>query len=190
MVCSIVALITPMHLRPAYTSSLGSLEGVGLVVGPIIGGAIASNIGWRWCFWINLPVGAFLSAIIFLLFHPPRTTSPEDAQRPPTWKQRLLKLDMEGGLVIAASLACLLLALQWGGTTYAWSDGRIIGLFVVFGVTFICVALYERWKGEDATFPTRLLQNRTFSMFVLNGFCFAGAQFVALYYVSPNLSIP
>ncbi|KAI1497318.1 major facilitator superfamily domain-containing protein [Biscogniauxia marginata] len=160
LVCALAraSSVVPLHLRPIYTSCLGSLEGIALIVGPIIGGAIARNIGWRWCFWINLPVAAVLSV-------------------------RLLQLDLDGGIAIAGSLACLLLAVQWDGTTYAWSNGRIIALFVVFGVSIICVGLHQGWKGERATFSTRLLKNRTFAMLILDRFCMAGAQFIVLYYL-------
>lgn len=180
----IISLVTPIHLRPVYTSTLGSLEGIGIIAGPIIGGAIASNIGWRWCFWINLPIGAFLSVIILFLLRT-SVTAPSDkhGEPPKTWRQRILEADIEGGIAIAGSLACLLLALQWGGTTYAWSDGRIIALFVVFGVSLICAGFYERRKGDGATFPTRLFKNRTLMMCVAAGFCLAGAQFVVLYYL-------
>ncbi|KAI5919460.1 major facilitator superfamily domain-containing protein [Camillea tinctor] len=179
----ITALVVPLHLRPIYTSCLGSLEGIGLIVGPLIGGAIASNIGWRWCFWINLPVAAVLSVVIFFLLVLPPAVPSDDQKSSTSVKQQLLQLDLEGGLAIAGSLTCLLLAIQWGGTTYAWSDSRIIVLFVVFGVSIICVGFHQGWKGERATFPMRLLKNRTFAMLVLDGFCMAGAQFVVLYYL-------
>ncbi|RGP68521.1 major facilitator superfamily transporter [Fusarium sporotrichioides] len=180
----ITALVTPLHQRPIYTGILGSLEGVGIVIGPIIGGQIASSIGWRWCFWINLPIGAVLCAILVFFFHPPKQT-PEQKQQQAgkTWLQKLLQLDVEGGLAITGSLTCLLLALEWGGASYPWGDGRIIALLVIFGVSFICVGIHQHWKGEAATFPTRLLKNRTFSMFLICGFCFAGAQFTILYYL-------
>ncbi|RKL27481.1 putative HC-toxin efflux carrier TOXA [Fusarium proliferatum] len=156
----ITALTTPLKQRPVYTAVLGSLEGVGVIIGPIIGGQIASSIGWRWCFWINLPIGAVLCAILVFCFHPPKRT-PEQKQEPTgkTWTQKL------------------------GGSSYPWSDARIIVLFVVFGVSLICVAVHQQWKGEAATFPTRLLKNRTFSMFLLCVLCFGGAQFTVLYYL-------
>ncbi|KAF4976733.1 hypothetical protein FZEAL_6648 [Fusarium zealandicum] len=180
----ITAQVTPLHQRPMYTGILGSLEGVGIVIGPIIGGHIASSIGWRWCFWINLPIGAVLCAILVFFFHPPKRTADEQQkQDQKTWRQRILELDLEGGLAITGSLTCLLLALEWGGTTYPWGDGRIIALFVIFGVSLICVGVHQRWKGEAATFPTRLLKNRTFAMYLILGFCFAGAQFTVLYYL-------
>ncbi|CVL05957.1 hypothetical protein FPRO06_13686 [Fusarium proliferatum] len=53
----------------------------------------------------------------------------------------------------------------------------------MFGVSLICVAVHQQWKGEAATFPTRLLKNRTFSMFLVCDLCFGGAQFTVLYYL-------
>ncbi|KAG4271865.1 major facilitator superfamily transporter [Fusarium proliferatum] len=150
--CCITALTTPLKQRPVYTAVLGSLEGVGVIIGPIIGGQIASSIGWRWCFWINLPIGAVLCAILVFCFHPPkRTPEQKQEQAGKTWTQKPAQLDLEGGLAIAGSITCLLIALEWGG--------------------------------EAATFPTRLLKSRTFSMFLLCGLCFGGAQFAVLYYL-------
>ena len=66
----------------------------------------------------------------------------------------------------------------------AWSNGRIIGLLVAFGVSLCAVGAHQHWKGEAAIFPTRLLRNRTFAAFLFSGFFSASAQFVVLYYVS------
>ena len=52
---TIIALTVPLRKRPIYIAMLGSLYGFSSVVGPLLGGALADNVSWRWCFWINLP---------------------------------------------------------------------------------------------------------------------------------------
>ncbi|VZH88233.1 unnamed protein product [Fusarium fujikuroi] len=158
----ITALTTPLKQRPVYTAILGSLEGVGVIIGPIIGGQIASSIGWRWCFWINLPIGAVLCAILVFCLHPPKQTPErEQEQAGKTWTQKLAQLDLEGGLAIAGSITCLLLALEWGGTSYSWSDGRIIVLLVAgaqFTVLYYLPMWFQAVQGVSAAESgTRLL---------------------------------
>lgn len=153
-----------------------------MVVGPILGGAIADSIGWRWCFWINLPVGGVLVAVLVFIFHPPKNQTSTTSNE--TTLQKLKQVDAIGGLAIAGCIVCLLLALEWGGTAYDWGNDRIIALFVAFGVSLVAVGLHQRWRGDAATFPTRLLRNKSFVGSLLIGFCSGSAQYTALYYVS------
>ncbi|EUC27724.1 hypothetical protein COCCADRAFT_110934 [Bipolaris zeicola 26-R-13] len=179
---NIVALIVPLHHRAAFTGMIGALECVALIIGPIIGGAIADNIGWRWCFWINLPIGAAVCAILLFFFHPPRSTYSASGV-PRSYSEILGNLDYIGAGMIISSLVCLSLALQWGGTKYKWGDGRVVALLVVFGVLFLSASGHQYWKGEKALFPTRLLRQRGFLLSLFNGLCFGGVQYAALYYL-------
>ncbi|KAF9873684.1 major facilitator superfamily transporter [Colletotrichum karsti] len=174
----ITAAVVPLQQRPMFTGILGSLEGVAVVLGPIIGGAIASHIGWRWCFWINLPIGGVLFIVLLFLFKPPKVPG----QSTPL-KGRIMQIDFIGGTGLVGSITCLLLALEWGSTMYDWSDARLIGLLVVFGVSFVSVALHQHWLKEKATFPTRLLKNRSFTSCLWYGFTLSSAQMVVLYYL-------
>ncbi|KAK2062053.1 MFS general substrate transporter [Colletotrichum caudatum] len=174
----IAALIVPLQKRPMFTGILGSLEGVAIVLGPIIGGAITSHIGWRWCFWINMPIGGALFIGLLFLFHPPQAPG----QRAPL-KDRIKQVDFIGGTALMGSITCLLLALEWGSTQSSWSDARIIVLLVVFGVSFVSVAAHQQWLKERATFPTRLLKNKSFASSLWYGFTLSSAQMVVLYYV-------
>jgi len=78
---------------------------------------------------------------------------------------------------------CLLLALQWAGTKYAWSNPRIIVLFVVFGVLMIAFFAIQRWKGETATVPLRIIKKRTVWAAAFFAFCFGGSFFTITYYL-------
>ncbi|KID93467.1 aps11-like protein, partial [Metarhizium majus ARSEF 297] len=174
----ITAKLVPLRQRASFTGIIGCIEGVAVVVGPVIGGAIADRIGWRWCFWINLPAGAALVLGLIFVFHPPKNESPRK-----TAAQNLRQVDFVGGLAIAGCITCLLLALEWGGTTYNWGNARIIGLLVAFGVSLVGIGVHQRLQGESATFPTRLLRNRSFVASLLSGFCMGSAQYTVLYYL-------
>jgi hypothetical protein len=83
----------------------------------------------------------------------------------------------------------LLLALQWGGSTYPWKSGRVIALFVVFGVLTIAFIAVQAWKQEAGTVPPRIIKTRS----IWAGACFAFFQgatfFTFVFYVGYNFSI-
>ncbi|KAI6747611.1 hypothetical protein HG530_015719 [Fusarium avenaceum] len=180
------AIIIPLHQRAAYTGLIGALECIALAVGPVVGGGIADSIGWRWCFWINLPMGLAISVAIFFFFTPPMPSSR------PSWAsgrgylgtcwEVLRRLDLIAAAAITGSLACLSLALQWGGIEYPWNNVRIIVLLVVFAISFICIGVHQYFAGEEAILPVRLLKNKAFAASLLNAFCFGSGQYVILYY--------
>lgn len=179
----ITAVITPLRQRPMFQAIISSLEGIATTVGPTIGGVITDTIGWRWAFWINLPVGGLLALILFFFMHPPEHMFP---RKDPDMKvtTKLARLDWVGAVTITGCVVCLLLALQLGGSTYPWSNGRVIALFVIFGVSLAVIGLYERRLGDAAVFPVRLLRNRRLVGALFFGFCISSSQWIIIYYVS------
>jgi hypothetical protein len=179
-----VSVIIPLHLRPVYGGILGSLEALAVIVGPIIGGALATNVGWQWCFWINLPAGAILSAAILFFFKPSKAKVNDL-----TLKQLIIQLDLISGLSLIACITCLLLALEWAGTKYDWSNGRIVALLTIFGALLIAIVFDQGRKKDAATIPARLFKNRSFLCCIWYGFCIAGSQFVLIYNVGARFPI-
>ena len=114
--CIIYAV--PLEKRPRFQGFFGAIFGISSIIGPIAGGGFtASNLTWRWCFYINVPFGAVaLVVIAFCLKVPDRDTT----KLP--WTEKLLQLDFLGTAALIPGVVCLLLALQWGGQTYAVSD--------------------------------------------------------------------
>jgi hypothetical protein len=72
-------------------------------------------------------------------------------------------------LLFAPSIISLLLALQWGGSTYEWKSARIISLIVLFGVLIIAWIGVQFWKQETATCPPRIFLQRS----IISGFCYS-----------------
>ena len=130
------------------------------------GGVLTQKLSWRWCFWIDLPIGgAALLAMTLLL---PNTTMGSDDKKQ-TWRETLKQLDPVGFALLESSLAALLIALNWGGITYPWHNERIIALFVVFGVVFAVLMVQQFIKGESGILPLHVLSKRD----VWAGFCFS-----------------
>lgn len=70
------------------------------------------------------------------------------------------QFDIPGTICFLPGVVCLLLALQWGGSTYPWKNGRIIALFILAGLLLIGFVLIQLWKKEEATVPPRVFKNR------------------------------
>lgn len=112
----------PLHKIVLYLGFHGAIWAVATIVGPMVGGAFADHITWRWCFYVNLPIGAVASAVFLYGF--------EDRSPPPPagLLTKLRQLDILGETLIMSSIVMLLLALQWGGAELPWSSATIIGL--------------------------------------------------------------
>jgi hypothetical protein len=182
----IVAHTVPLRQRPTYTGMIGAMYGVASVAGPLMGGAFTDKLTWRWCFYINLPFG-FVTAVFIIFFF----SSPKSAKKSSAigWKAQAAQMDPFGTLVFMLAIICLLLALQWGGTKYAWGNGRIIALFVIFAVlisVFVGIQLYLQ---ESATVPPRVFKNRNVWGSAFFGATLGGSFFVLVFYVSPHASL-
>lgn len=120
----ILAKSIPLQQIPKYMGFSGAIWAMATIGGPLLGGAFAEKLTWRWCFYINLPVGA-VAIVVLLLIFPSGTIETADSV-----VARLLKLDLLGTAAFIPAVLMLLLGLQWGGSTYAWSSPLIIGLYV------------------------------------------------------------
>ncbi|MCJ1312245.1 hypothetical protein MMC25_005919 [Agyrium rufum] len=176
----IIVHIIPLHKRPQYTGFVGMIFGVASAVGPLLGGAFTDGPGWRWCFYINLPLGAIVLIIHIFFLHIPK----ENLQRQPiTFKEKVNRLDPIGTIFFLPSIVCLLLALQWGGLTYQWSSARIIALLVLFALFFVIFVVVQNWKGENATVPGRIFFNRSVLAGAWFSFFSGGAMVTMLYFL-------
>lgn len=146
----------PLEKRPVFQGLIGAVFGVASVVGPLLGGLFTSHLSWRWCFYINLPFGAVaVAALLILLRLPPKKRDEMSLI------QHVKKLDPPGTILFLASVVCLLVALQWGGITYSWSNWRIILLLVLFPILLAAFLAVQIMSPETATIPMRILTQRS-----------------------------
>lgn len=174
----IVMHTVPLEKRPIFQGLIGAVFGVASVIGPLLGGVFTQNMSWRWCFYINLPIGTVSVLILFFILHLPEQTEPT-----PSLKQQLSKLDPLGTLFFLPAIVSLLLALQWGGSTYAWSNARIIVLLIVFAVLFAIFIAIQAWKQDTATIPLRIVKQRSITFALIFTFCSSSAMMVLVYYI-------
>lgn len=117
--------------------------------------------------------------MLVLVLHLPSPPRPQQS-----WKQILWSFDPLGQMLFLPSIICILIALQWAGTQYAWSSARIIVLVVIFAILLIAFIFNELWMGDKATIPPKVASQRT----VAAASCFAFfnyAQFFIFVYFIP-----
>ncbi|KAF2690588.1 major facilitator superfamily transporter [Lentithecium fluviatile CBS 122367] len=166
----------PLHKRPMLQGLFGACFGVASVTGPLLGGAFTgSKLTWRWCFYINLPLGGITILVVTLLLR-----LEEQKPKLDSWRD----LDPLGCILFLPSITCLLLALEWGASDYAWSDPRIIALLVVFAVLFAAFALWQyHTRNSTATVPARILLQRSVACGSVAQFCVGAAMLSVCMYV-------
>ncbi|TQS34090.1 hypothetical protein Golomagni_05539 [Golovinomyces magnicellulatus] len=144
------------HLPVKLIGALMGFCQVGLVAGPLIGGALTQYSTWRWCFYLNLPIGA-ITAIIMLIVTLPDYRAQQKVHPGPL---TLKKLDLPGFFIFAPFAIMILLALEFGGDKYPWKSATEIGLFCGGGVALGLFILWERHVGEGAMIPLSILMKR------------------------------
>ena len=176
----LIATSVPLAMRPSFNGLIGAVYGVSSVVGPLLGGVFTDKVSWRWCFYINLPIGGVTVAVILFIFTP--VPQPGGISKL-AWKKRIEQLDILGTVFFIPGVVCLLIALQWGGFTYPWSDGRIIALFVVFGVCILTFIGIQFWRPKVATVSPLMLRKRSVWAAATFAFFMGSAFYVAVYYL-------
>ncbi|KAK6083264.1 major facilitator superfamily transporter [Seiridium cupressi] len=176
---TIIAFCAPPRKRPTLMGLLGVTYAVAAVAGPLLGGVFSDRVTWRWCFYINLPIGAVAVAVIWIYFHLPSAAKPAKA----TWKEKVLQLDPVGIVLAMACIICYILALQYAGVTYAWNSSVVVGLLVGFVAIGITLIVWSIFQGEYAMLVPRLLRKRALWTASVFQFFYAGSYFLLLYYL-------
>ncbi|KAF9097232.1 hypothetical protein BGX23_009480 [Mortierella sp. AD031] len=173
-------LFETLDERARFQTVVGLAFGVSGVVGPLLGGVFVEHSTWRWCFYLNLPLGVVAFGLIAKFLDVPFERT--------DLAHKVARIDYAGMTLVLAAVLSLLLPLAWGGTTYPWDSGVIIALFVVSALLMVAMVFVER-RAVEPILPMTLFLNREVvllaSVIGLMGVVFMGCT----YYVPVYLQI-
>ena len=182
----IIYQAVPDHRRPAIMGVLMAISQIGLVGGPLLGGVLTEFVSWRWCFYINLPVGALAFVCLAFIKITDQKHVPELAKngtRMDKFKELIHSLDLKGFTLFAGFSIMVVLALVWGGVDYARNSATIIGLLVGGGCTLVVFCWQEYRIGDRAMFPWSVVKQTAVWCSSISMFLFFGSQMVGNYYL-------
>ncbi|WP_409343811.1 MDR family MFS transporter [Paenibacillus sp. MBLB4367] len=172
IVFTIIFDIFPAEKRGKMQGLFGAMFGISSVLGPLAGAFFTDYVNWRWCFYINLPLGVISFLVITACYHESKTHV----------KQRI---DWAGTVLMVGAILCLLFGLELGGKEYAWDSWQIVGLLGGFVVLLIAFLLTER-AVADPLISMGLFRNRLFSSsmgiaFLYGAIMISGATYIPLF---------
>jgi EmrB/QacA subfamily drug resistance transporter len=156
--------------RARYQGIFGAVFGLASVIGPYIGGLLTDHAGWRWIFYVNLPLG--LVALAFIIAKMPRLHS---GLRSP--------IDYLGAGLLMLTVVPLLLGLTLDKSVYSWTSPLILGLFGLAALGLGLFVLVER-RAAAPIIPFELFRIRTFTLIILASLLVGAAFFAAILFLS------
>ncbi|KAM7221973.1 major facilitator superfamily domain containing protein [Rhypophila decipiens] len=141
--------------RGLYLAITSVVWAIGGAVGPVLGGWLTGleGAGWRWCFWLNLPIGGVVFLALLFVLNVPNPNTPV--------LEGLKAIDWAGSLLIVGAAVMILLGLEFGDVTFPWSSATVICL-LVFGCAVLGLFILNEWKfAINPVIPLRLFSNRS-----------------------------
>lgn len=157
--------LIPPRERGRYQAIVGGMMPIAFVGGPLVGGFLTQHLSWRWCFYVNIPVGALALLVVWV------------GMRLPT-KRIQARIDYIGALLLAIGVVCITLVASWGGNDYAWGSAVIIALAIVGVIALITFVLAEQRVAEPIL-PPVMFRNLNFTLAQILSFIIGVAMFGA-----------
>lgn len=173
---AIMADIVSPRERGRYTGYLGASFGVATVAGPLIGGFLVDGPGWRWCFYVGIPIAAIAAVVLQRTLRVPAV-------------HVAAKIDWLGATLITTSATSLLLMLSLAGIEFDWASGWTVALSLLSVASLIGAIFVER-RAAEPILPPRLFEVPTFRLAgIVASFLVGVAMFGAMIYLPQYLQV-
>ncbi|MFR9795240.1 MDR family MFS transporter [Streptomyces sp. MS06] len=171
-VMAIIGDLVPPRERGKYQGQIAGVMALAMIGGPLVGGTITDNWGWRWTFYINLPLGVVALSLISVVLHLPR-------------KRSQARIDYLGAALLTVGITSIVLVTTWGGTEYAWTSARIMELIGI-GVAALVGFVFWQTRAAEPVLPLHIFRSRNFTLMAVIGFIvgfvmFGATLFLPLY---------
>ncbi|MFF3642502.1 MDR family MFS transporter [Streptomyces sp. NPDC002564] len=168
-VMAIIGDLVPPRDRGKYMGMMTGVMAIAMIGGPLVGGSITDHLGWRWAFYINLPLGAVALAMVTTVLHLPK-------------KKAEGRIDYLGAALLTIGISALVLVTTWGGSEYAWGSAVIMELIGI-GVASLVGFLFVQKKAAEPILPLHIFANRNFSLMAVIGFITGFVMFGAMLFL-------
>ncbi|MFI6209246.1 MDR family MFS transporter [Streptomyces sp. NPDC051041] len=171
-VMAIIGDLIPPRERGRYQGMMAAVMALAMIGGPLVGGTITDNWGWRWAFYINLPLGAVALAAVGAVLHLPK-------------KRTEARIDYLGAVLLTVGITAIVLVTTWGGTEYAWTSVRIMELIGI-GTAALVGFVFWQARAAEPILPLHIFRSRNFTLMSVIGFLtgfvmFGATLFLPLY---------
>ncbi|GAA3124810.1 MDR family MFS transporter [Streptomyces rectiviolaceus] len=161
-------LVSPRE-RGKYMGMMTGVMAVAMIGGPLVGGTITDHLGWRWAFYINLPLGAVALAMVTAVLHLPK-------------KKAEGRIDYLGAALLTVGISSLVLVTTWGGTEYAWTSTVIMELIAIGVVALISFVIVQK-KAAEPILPLHIFRSLNFTLMSVIGFITGFVMFGAMLFL-------
>ncbi|KAH9897396.1 major facilitator superfamily domain-containing protein [Xylariomycetidae sp. FL2044] len=173
MVNTIICDMFSLRDRGLYLAVTSIVWAVASAVGPVIGGVFATRLGWRWCFWTNLPIGGVVFVVLLFFLDVPSPRTPV--------LRGLKAIDWVGSGLCLGGTLMVLLGLDFGDVVHPWSSTTVVSL-IVFGGVAIGIFVVNEWRfAANPVIPLRLLSTPSkaaaYGVFAFNAYVFLGITY-------------
>jgi len=177
MTSIVLSDLVPLSERAKFQGIYASIYAFAGGIGPVIGGAFAKKASWRWLFYLNLPICGIAIPLVAVYMRLPTPYGNLSL------KQKLKKLDWIGNTMIVGSTASSIIGLTWGGVTFPWSSGQVLGTLIAGGCGLLAALVYELKFAAEPTIPPNLMKTRTAISGQLAIFAYAIVITTLVYYL-------
>ncbi|TGB05712.1 MDR family MFS transporter [Streptomyces sp. MZ04] len=168
-VMAIIGDLVPPRERGKYQGMMAGVMALAMIGGPLVGGTITDHWGWRWSFYINLPLGVVALLAVSAVLHLPK-------------KRSKVRIDYLGAALLTVGITSIVLVTTWGGTEYAW-DSAVIMELIGIGVASLIGFLFVQTKAAEPIMPLHIFKSRNFTLMSVIGFITGFVMFGAVLFL-------